>query len=77
MKFDSNFEGGNLELVREREPACFDIIIRNDSNSCANVQWFYFRVRTMSGAKLQTVKFNIANLTKKDSLFELNQNHII
>lgn len=70
MKFDSNFESGNLEMVRERETNNFDIIIRNDSNSNSNVQWFYFRVTTPEAKLMGTVKFNIVNLTKKVSLFE-------
>lgn len=72
MKFDSNFECGNLETVREKEPNVYDIIIRNDSNSAGHVHWFYFRVKTPQVFKTQMpiVKFNILNMTKRDSLFE-------
>jgi hypothetical protein len=72
LKFDSNFECGNLEQVREREANVYDIIIRNDSNAAGHIQWFYFRVRTpsISKSQLPSVKFYIMNLTKKDSLFE-------
>ncbi|TNV73546.1 hypothetical protein FGO68_gene1277 [Halteria grandinella] len=75
LKFDSTFEGGNLEIVRERETGVFDIIIRNDSNSSSNIQWFFFRVKTppQNSSKMPNanVRFNIVNLTKKDSLFEI------
>lgn len=37
LKFDSCFEGGNLETVFEREPNVFDVYIRNDSNSHGNI----------------------------------------
>lgn len=59
-------------MVREKEANVYDIIIRNDANSAGHIQWFYFRVRTPSFAKgqLPNVKFNILNLTKKESLFE-------
>lgn len=73
LKFDSTLEAGNLEMVREQEAGTYDITIRNDSNSQSNLQWFYFRVRTPQGLRLPNpnVKFNIINLTKKDSLFEI------
>jgi hypothetical protein len=68
-----------LELVREREFGVFDIIIRNDSNSASNIQWFYFRVKTpptsgFSAQKTPNARFNIVNLTKRDSLFEIVNN---
>jgi cytosolic carboxypeptidase protein 2/3 len=41
--------------------------MQNDINSTGYTQWFYFRVmNTFSG---DTVKFNILNYTKPDSLF--------
>lgn len=62
-------------MVRERETGVFDIIIRNDSNSSSNIQWFFFRVKTptQNSSKMPNanVRFNIVNLTKKDSLFEI------
>lgn len=70
MKFDSNFESGNLEMVREREANNFDVIIRNDSNGTSNVQWFYFRVTTPESKLMGTARLNIVNLTKSVSLFE-------
>jgi hypothetical protein len=71
LKFDSFFEGGNLQTVFEREPLVYDIYIRNDSNGQGNIQWFYFRVRTGTKLPQTLVRFNIVNLTKKDSLFEM------
>lgn len=58
--------------MREKEPNVYELLIRNDSNSAGHVHWFYFRVKTPQIFKTQnsTVKFNIQNLTKRDSLFE-------
>ena len=66
MKFDSNFECGNLDTVREKEANIYDILIRNDSNGTGHVHWFYFRVKTPQGGgaaskimQMPNVKFNI------------------
>jgi len=41
--------------------------MQNDINTCGHTQWFYFQVKnTRAGL---TVRFNIMNFTKADSLF--------
>lgn len=45
----------------------YNLLMQNDINTCGHTQWFYFRtVNTRAGA---TVKFNILNYSKPDSLF--------
>ena len=41
--------------------------MRVDSNTRGHHQWFYFKVRNMK--KTGTIKFNIVNFTKKNSLY--------
>lgn len=41
--------------------------MQNDINSNGNTQWFFFQVRNTTAKN--SVKFNILNFTKKDSLF--------
>lgn len=41
--------------------------MQNDINTQGHTQWFYFRVQ--NARKGQTVKFNIINYSKPDSLF--------
>jgi cytosolic carboxypeptidase protein 2/3 len=41
--------------------------MQNDVNTRGHTQWFYFRV--MNTRAKQTIKFNILNFAKDDSLF--------
>ena len=49
LKFDSDFESGNLDLAAstfsDRNDE-YDLIMRLDSNSRMHQQWFYFSVDT-------------------------------
>ena len=53
----------------------YDLILQNDINSKGNTQWFFFSVANTR--KGQTVKFNIVNLVKKDSLFNYGMKIVI
>jgi hypothetical protein len=69
LKFDSNFEGGNLDMVYSPGPNVYDLYMRVDTNTQGNHQWFYFSVDYGSQYYGKTVKFNIMNFTKGDSLY--------
>jgi Cytosolic carboxypeptidase N-terminal domain len=66
--FDADFECGNIDQVRKRRDCEFDIWIRNDTNGTNNLQWFMFRMKN-TGDFMGTVKINIVNFTKANSLF--------
>ncbi|CAD8207132.1 unnamed protein product [Paramecium octaurelia] len=67
LKFDSNFESGNLFCAFKRAKDVYDLILQNDINTRGNTQWFFFSV---TGAKAgQTVQFNLLNHLKSSSLF--------
>ena len=65
--FESRFETGNLLAAMKISNGEYDLVLQNDINTNGHTQWFFFRVsNTFKG---QTVKFNILNLAKPDSLY--------
>lgn len=68
LTFDADFESANLDQVRVRPNNTFDCFMRNDTNGNGNLQWFYFRMKNTSEF-METVKINIVNFTKGNSLF--------
>lgn len=68
MIFNSNFESGNLDMVVKIGDNEYDLFLRVDTNTRGYFNWFHFQVgKTQKG---RTVKFNIVNMTKKDSLYK-------
>lgn len=67
LMFESRFECGNLYLAQKSSDSEYNLLMQNDINTTGYTQWFYFRV-TNTTAK-STVKFNIMNYSKPDSLF--------
>ncbi len=67
LEFDSDFECGNLDMVAMLSAHEYDLYMRVDANTRGHHQWFYFSVRNRAGCS--TVRFNIVNFTKKDSLY--------
>lgn len=65
--FESKFECGNLYLVQKVKDTEYNTLMQNDINSNGYTQWFYFRVTNTTQGN--TVKFNILNFTKTDSIF--------
>eukprot|EP00347_Sterkiella_histriomuscorum_P020582 403337255 len=65
--FDSIFESGNIDLVIKTQPHEYDIFLRPDSNSKGKFQWYFFQ--TTNRLKGTRVKFNIMNITKRNSLY--------
>lgn len=69
LKFDSNFEGGNLDMVFSPVEKEYNLYMRVDTNTKGNHQWFYFSVEYPQAYQGKTVKFNVMNFTKGDSLY--------
>lgn len=44
LKFDSNFESGNLFSAYKINDYEYDLILQNDINTKGNTQWFFFSV---------------------------------
>jgi len=67
LDFDSCFKSGNLYLEQKVSDQEYDCLMQNDINSKGHTQLFYFRVRnTRQG---HSVKFNIQNYSKGNSMF--------
>ena len=66
LSFESKFESGNLGLVLKKSEDEYDMFMQTDINTKGHTQWFYFKVQNSS---TKTVKFNILNFSKNDSLF--------
>lgn len=45
----------------------YDLLLQNDINTKGNTQWFYFRIKNLPANK--SIKINIVNFRKSDSLF--------
>ncbi len=57
----------------------YDLILRNDINTSGNIQWYYFAVTTPAATHVYplTVRFNIINLQKNDSLYNYGMKPVI
>ena len=66
LQFDSNFEGGNLDVVVRTKENEYDLYIRADSNARGHNQWFYFAA---GNTVPTTVRFHIVNFSKRDSFY--------
>lgn len=44
LRFDSNFESGNLDMVVKTNPWEYDLYMRVDTNTRGHHQWFYFGI---------------------------------
>ena len=65
--FESRFEGGNLAMASKVNENEYNLLLQTDINSRGHTQWFYFRVQNTKAQS--TVKFNLLNFPKSDSLF--------
>ena len=66
LMFESRFESGNLAIVSKVSQSEYNLLLQTDTNSRGHTQWFYFRVRNTTSRA--TVKFNILNFAKPNSL---------
>lgn len=70
LRFDSNFESGNLLYAYRMETnqiETYDLIMQNDINTKGHNQWFYFKVFNLK--RHHRVRFNIVNFIKGESMF--------
>ena len=89
LTFDSEFESGNLHRAVQRGDANYDLFLRSDLHTPGHTQWFYFAVSNTHPAPLVRlaeqgvqvppvrVRFNIVNLTKPDSLFNMGMKPVV
>lgn len=68
LRFDSDFECGNLDLAIYINPVEYDLVMRVDSNTKGHTAWFYFKVS--NGVANSKIKFNIINFNKKYLLYK-------
>ncbi len=67
LQFESRFESGNLGQAYRVGDNEYDLYLSPDTNTKGHTQWYYFSVsNTRKGA---SVKVNIVNLMKPDSLY--------
>lgn len=67
LKFNSQFESGNLRKAIQVRKYEYDLVLNSDINSNHYHQWFYFEV---SGMRVGTAyRFNIINSEKSNSQF--------
>ncbi|XP_072927238.1 cytosolic carboxypeptidase 1 isoform X4 [Hemitrygon akajei] len=67
LRFNSQFESGNLRKVVQIRKFEYDLILNSDINSNHHHQWFYFEVSGMRNAI--PYRFNIINCEKSNSQF--------
>ena len=90
IKFDSEFESGNLLHAIQRGEAEYDLCLRADLHTPGHTQWFYFAVSHTHSPNVVSraadngvptppvkIKFNIVNLTKPDSIFNQGMKPVI
>lgn len=68
LSFDSNFEGGNCDLVKKNVQAAdtYDIYLKPDTSTRGHAQWFYFSVTAAAPVR---ATFLIRNMCKPQSMF--------
>lgn len=67
--FNSDFESGNLDLVYKVKPFEYNCFMRVDTNTKGNQQWFYFSLQHSEFYHGKTVRINVVNFTKSESLY--------
>ena len=66
LRFNSNFENGNLDMVVRTGENTYDLFLRADTNTKGHFGWFHFEVGNTKRGK--TCHFNIVNMSKPNSL---------
>uniref|UniRef100_A0A3P8W1W9 Cytosolic carboxypeptidase 1 n=1 Tax=Cynoglossus semilaevis TaxID=244447 RepID=A0A3P8W1W9_CYNSE len=75
LKFNSQFESGNLRKAVQVRKFEYDLVLNSDINSNHYHQWFYFEV---SGMRVGTTyRFNIINCEKSNSQFNYGMQVLI
>lgn len=68
LRFDADFECGNLDVAIQRGEGEFDLFMRVDSNTRGHTNWFYFTIA--NGDFLGRVQLNICNFRREKSLYQ-------
>lgn len=68
LKFECNFECGNLHSAIKISSTEYHLFIHPDTNTGGHTQWFYFKVSGMQ--KELEYTFKIMNFNKKHSAFQ-------
>ena len=75
LVFESRFESGNLKRAVKVGEFEYDLTLKNDYGTSGFTQWYYFKVsNTRRG---ETYKFNIVNLMKNESTYQLGMKPLI
>jgi hypothetical protein len=74
--FDSRFENGNLRKAAKVNNVEYNLWLENDLNTKGHTQWYYFKVEykdiaVRADKKSHNVKFNVLNLAKTTSLYQV------
>ena len=74
--FDSRFENGNLRKAAKVNNIEYNLWLENDMNTKGHTQWYYFKVgykgiEVHRDRKVHRIKFNILNLAKTTSLYQV------
>lgn len=69
LVFESRFESGNLRRVIQKCEFEYNLILSTDYNTNGHTQWYFFSVANTR--KNIEYRFNIINLLKPDSLYNV------
>lgn len=74
--FDSRFENGNLRKAAKVNNVEYNLWLENDLNTKGHTQWYYFKVcyfdiASRAEKKTHSIRFNILNLAKTTSLYQV------
>lgn len=75
LVFESRFECGNLRRVIQRSENEYNLILNTDYNTNGHTQWYFFSVANTR--KNVEYRFNIINLLKPDSLYNVGMKPMI
>lgn len=67
LRFDQNFEGGNLDSAYLHNPHEYNLLLKVDSNTKGNTYWFYYGIQNFRVGQRYT--FNIYNFTRSMEKF--------
>ena len=75
LVFESRFESGNLRRAVKISDFEYDLYLKNDYGTGGYTQWFYFSVGNTR--KDRTYRFNIVNLMKPDSNYNMGMKPLV
>lgn len=75
LVFESRFECGNLRRVIQKSEFEYNLVLSTDYNTNAHTQWYFFSVANTR--KNTEYRFNIINLLKPDSLYNVGMKPLV